>query len=221
MDRTTGAVALSLAIASTAILAAPTTAAAPTSLVRKHSQGDTALARRVLLGQADLGPGWAAAPAAAAESALTCPGAEPRLPGVVETGAATSDSFQRSPTGPFLSASSWVYGTPQQAATVWERVVARGLLGCLVRSVQQGSASGVKLTVRSTAPMPLPQLAPHTAAYRVVAAARTSAGSVSAYYTLIVLGRGRLIAELSLASLTTPLPAASELTLARRAARRL
>jgi hypothetical protein len=204
-----------------AFLPASAAPASPAGLVRKHTRAGTALAVHALAGLDDLGSGWSATSSPTGETSLTCAGFEPPLPGVVETGAASSDSFQRSATGPFVTASSWAYRSAAEATTVWQRVVGRGLLDCFVRSVKQGATSGVRFTVRSAAPAPFPSLAPRTAAYRVVAAARRSGQTVSAYYTLIVLDRDRLIAELTLAQLETPIPRATELSLARRIAHRL
>jgi hypothetical protein len=200
---------------------APAAGSSSPGLVRKHTSADTAAAQRLLPRLVDFGAGWTAVPASAQEAALTCPGFEPRLPGVVETGAATSDRFQASPNGPFVSASSWVYRSTIQAATVWKRVVGDGLLGCFVRSVKAGSTPAVKLTLGSARRSPFPALSERNAAYRIVATARASGQSVATYNTLIVLGRDRQLAEVSLARVAAPVPRSTELSLARLVARRL
>ena len=200
----------------------PTSTPAPaTDLVQKHTAADTASARGLLLTLTDFGPGWTATAAAARQVALTCPGFEPRLPGVVETGAATSDNFQGSQKGPFVSVSSWVYGTAAQAASLWLRAVQPGLLRCFVGSVQQASTSLVKLTIRSKGRLALPKLAPRQAGSRIVATAEVKGQSVPAYYELIVLGAGRAVAELSFAQLAAPVSRSIELSLARTVAGRL
>ena len=107
-----------------------------------------------------------------------------------------SDTFQKGSGGPFVSASSWVYASPAQATTVWKDAVANGLLKCFVASVKAGSSGGVKLTVRSSGPATIPQLAEHAAAYSVVATAEAGGRSIPAYYVLVLLGNGPRIAEL-------------------------
>jgi hypothetical protein len=189
--------------------------------VPKHTSGDTAVARQVVPRLVDFGPGWTAAPASTQQSALTCPGFDPQLAKVVETGAATSDTFRQSPTGPFASASSWVYRTAGQAETVWKTLVGPGVLRCFEQSVRKGATSGVRLTIASAGPATIPKLAPRTAAYRVVATAATSGETVKTYYTLILLGSGREIAEVSLARLAAPVPPQTELLLGRLLVRRM
>ncbi len=209
-----------LAPASVAGKPATTTAVAP-DLVQKHTSADMAAAQRVLPALVDFGPGWTAAPTSGAEATLTCPDSQPLLPGVVETGAASSPTFESSTTGPFVSASAWVYRSADDAATVWQKAVGPGVLRCFVRSVEHGSTSAVKFTVGSAGPLALPRLAERAAAYRVVATARTAGQSIATYYVLVVLGQGREIAELTLARFTTPVSRDAELALARTIARRL
>ncbi len=198
-------------------------AAQPSSpdLVRKHTAAGSAAAERLLPGLVDFGPGWTATKARAQDASLTCPTFHPRLPDVVEIGAAVSDDFRASPQGPFVSASSWVYGSGAQALTVWKSVVGPGVLRCFEHSVEHDAPGGVRFQVHSAARSPFPALAERTAAFRIVATAQVSGQSVTTNYTLIVLGHDRQLAELSFARLSAPVPRSTELMLARTVARRL
>lgn len=215
------AVGVAVPAASTAAPPKTTTTTPAPTLVVKHTDAGTAAARAVLPTLVEFGPGWAGAAASSQEAALTCPAHAPALAGVVETGSAVSDTFQKGSSGPFVSASSWVYASPAQAATVWKDAVVSGLLKCFVASVKGGSSAGVKLTVRSSGPATIAQLAERAAAYSVAVTAQAGGRSIPAYYVLVLLGNGPRIAELSLARFSAPVSGALELPLVRALARRL
>jgi hypothetical protein len=217
-----GCVVVALSATQLGAAALPKKPPAPApDLVQKHTAADTSRAQSVLPGLVDFGPGWSASAASVAESSLTCPGSRPRFPGVIETGAATSDSFQRSPTGPFVAGSAWLYKSTGDAATVWGKAVGPRLLGCFVQSVKQGSTNRVTFTIATTGAAPMPHLAERTAAYRVRATARSAGQTTNAYYVLIVLGARNGIAELTMARFGAPVSSATEVSLARMVARRL
>jgi hypothetical protein len=193
----------------------------PGTLVRKHVPAGMAAARHALLDRGELGAGWAASAAPATSAALTCPAHEPALTGIVETGAASSAGFRASATGPFLAQSAWVYETAAQGTTYWRRVTGPGVVNCLVDVVQRGTTQSVSFSVVGRSRIALPQIAPHTAGYRVTATA-TSAGQVArVYFDLVLLGRGDTLTELTLARFVEPPAPAQELAIARLAARRL
>lgn len=193
----------------------------PGALVRKHTPAGMAAARAALLDVHALGEGWRATAKPATSASLSCPAWEPALGGIVETGAASSDGFRASATGPFLAQSAWVYRGAAQEAAYWRRVVRGGVLDCLSAAVQQGSTRDVVFSVVGRTRIALPRLAPHVAGYRVAATATSAAQVVRVYYDLLVLGRGAAVTELTWAQFAAPPKRAQELAVARLAARRL
>jgi hypothetical protein len=207
--------ALALAAASAA------TTPPPAGLVQKHTKADTTAAQGASLTLGDLGLGWTTGATGGAEPALTCPSHHPNLTGIVETGAASSDTFQAGSQGPFASSSAWVYKTPTQAGKLWQLVVGPKLLGCLASSVAAASTKDVKFTVRSKNVIHAPSDTKKRATYRVVATATTAGSSSTAYYDLVVVGAGRGVAELTFARIGAPMSASTEAKLAGAVARRL
>ena len=210
-----GAALLALAVPA---LAPAARVASPAGLQQKHTSADMASAGRVSLTLGDVALGWTSSPAPAADQSPVCAAWHPDLTGVVETGAATSDSLRGGKEGPFVSESAWVYRTAGQAETFWSRVVGTKLVGCLASSVTHGSTAGVRFTVRSQRVLGLGR---RRAAYRVVATAATSGQTVTTYYDLVVVGSGRGVAEITLARIGAPPLPATEAGLADTVARRL
>jgi hypothetical protein len=200
---------------------APTTSAPVAGLVQKHTKADTAAAERVSLTLADVGAEWTSSPPSGAEPALTCASSHPDLTGVVETGAASSDSLQAGTLGPFVSESAWVYKTPAQAGQLWQRAVGPKLLACLAGSVTGGSTSQIRFAVKSKNVLRAPSANRRRAVYRVVATAATSGQSVTVYYDLVVVGGGRGVAEITFARVGAPTSPSTEATLASTVAHRL
>ena len=213
-----GAALVALAVPALAIASL---AATPVGLQQKHTNADMASAARVSLTLGDVALGWTSAPAPTTEQSLICAAWHPDLTGVVETGAATSESLQGGKQGPFVSESAWIYQTAGQAGTLWNRVVGPKLLSCLAAAIEQGSTRDVRFKIRSEHVLEAPGANRPRAAYRVVATAATSGQSVTTYYDVIVLASGRAVAELTFARIGAPMSPATERTLSGRVASRL
>jgi hypothetical protein len=201
---------------------AGTALAAPGDPKRKHTPADMKLAQRALLTRADLGSGWTERPAVAAKpTSFACTSFRPDQSDLVETGAATSNSFVNGAEQRFLQQVSYVFKTEQQAATLWKRAIGTGLLRCLGESVRNGSTQTVTFTVRRTSRLTLPDVADRTAGFRVIATASSPGQKLGTYYDMIVLARGKVVTAISFAAFAESVPRSVELALARLVARRL
>jgi hypothetical protein len=208
-----------LAVALLATLLTGTAAAA--SIVDRRTASGTPHARGALLRRRDFGSGWSAGPAPSAIPGLTCSAFSPSLAGVVERGAAASPTFQQSSSGPFVSQAAYVYDTPAEQALLWRRIVQPRLLDCVSGSLTHGSSQGVRFAVTSKHMLGLPKLPALAAGYRVAATASTSLQTIKVYLDMLVLGRGRIVTEISLSSLAQPVERGFELRLARTVSRRV
>ena len=186
-----------------------------------HTAAGMSAAHRSLVVRGDLGPGWKAGATPKKPGALACR-APATLKGVVETGAAVSPLYSASASGPFLSASAFVYDTAAGAARFFEQIAKPSALPCLSQSLATGkSAAGVTFTVTRRQTLTAPRLGVSAAAYRVIGHATVSAQKVTVYADLILLQHASTIVELSFASFSAPVPAATETRIGRAAASRL
>ena len=103
-----GRMRLALALALAAALAGQ--AAAANAPIARHTAKDTGLARRALIGKADVGKGWQPVKAAAGRSTLTCKAANPSMAGIVETGTAAA-GFRGG--AQLVAQVAWVFRTPR------------------------------------------------------------------------------------------------------------
>jgi hypothetical protein len=181
----------------------------------------TALARRALLGRADLGRGWIGTPAPKAVPDLTCPQFSPALTGVVQIGAAISPTFQQSPSGPFASQTAYAYASRAEAGSVWQAVARPRLLRCVAESLTRGSGSGVHFAVTGKRLLALPSLSVRAAGYRVTGTASVPGQTVNVYLDVLLLGGRDTVTELSISSFLQPASRALELRLARTVAARI
>jgi hypothetical protein len=197
------------------------TAAAAEEPKRKHTGRDMAIAKRALLVKRDLGKGWTSSPTKAAPTTLTCPRFQPKQSDLVETGAASSPSYKEATSGLFVSQVAWVYKTNAQAATLWRRVVGKGLSRCLSDTVSGASTQTVTFKVTHSGELEVPKLAQRTAAFRVMATTKTAGQSVTTYFDMLVLGQGRTVTQISFAAFGAPIPSAIELLLGKVVVKRL
>jgi hypothetical protein len=196
-------------------------ASAATALTRRHTAAGDALAAHRLLRRADFGRGWSTSGPPRAVPALTCPRFSPATPHVTESGAAVSPTFSVGSSGPFVGQSAYEYGTGAQRATFWRAVARPGLLRCVADSLSNGSASGVRFTVTGKRLLALPSLSARAIGFRVSGTGTTGGQSVDVYLDVIVVGRGRSVAAISLSSLEQPVPRSLELRLARTVSARM
>jgi hypothetical protein len=186
-----------------------------------HTPAGTAFAQRALLRRADVGPGWVAGVTPKKVGPLACR-APTHLTGVVETGSAVSPTYSAASSGPFVSASIFVYDSARAATRYFEGIAKPNALACLAQTVAAGkSNSGVTFTVRTKEVLPAPHVGVTAAAYRVIGRASVSAQKVTVYADVILLQHGTTISEVSFASFSTPLSAGTEARIARAAAARL
>jgi hypothetical protein len=202
------------------LLLAALTVIATTPGVHHTPAGMTA-AHRALVTRTNLGPGWKAGATPKKPGALACR-APATLKGVIETGVAVSPLYSASGSGPFVSASSFVYDTAAGAARFFEQIAKPNALPCLSQSLASGkSAAGVTFTVTRRQTLAAPRLGVTAAAYRVVGHASVAAQRVTVYADVILLQHASTIVELSFASFSAPVPAATETRIGRAAASRL
>jgi hypothetical protein len=180
-----------------------------------------ALAQAALLERSDLGSGWVAAPPPKTIPSLTCPRFDPRVSGAVQLGAAASSTFQSSSDGPFVSQSAYAYATASEQAAVWRAVVRRNLLRCVAASLSQGSAQGVEFAVTSQRLLALAKLPVPAAGYRVGGTASTAGQTIGVFLDVLVLGRGRVVTEISISSFGAPASPQLEQRVARLVSQRL
>lgn len=174
-----------------------------------------ALARATLLRASDLGRRWTNTPAPTTVPGLTCPGFNPSLSGVVQTGSAISPTFQASSTGPFASQTAYAYASASEEETVWREVAREHLLTCVASSLVHSTGGGVHFKVKSKRVVSLPSLPVHAMGYRVVGTASVPNQTVSVYLDVVLLGGGTAVTELSFSSFLGPMARATELRLAR------
>jgi hypothetical protein len=180
-----------------------------------------AAAQRSLVARTDLGPGWKAGSTPKKIGALACR-APTFLKGVLENGAAVSPTYSASSAGPFVSGSVYVYDSAAGAARFFDQIAKPNALPCLAQSLATGkSGAGVSFAVTRRLTLPAPHVGVNAAAYRVIGRASVTAQKVHVYADVILLRRGGRIAELSFASFSVPVPAATETRIARAAASHL
>jgi hypothetical protein len=202
------------------VLAAILAALAATPGVH-HTPAGMALAKHSLLRRADLGPGWITGATPKKVGTLACH-APTQLARVVETGSAVSPTYRAASSGPFVSASAFVYDSPAGAARFFDEIAKPSALACLGQSLTSGSSNGgVVFTVRKRQLLPTPHLGVSAAAYRVVGTATVSAQKVTVYADAVLLQHGKTISQISFASFAAPVGTAIEARVARAAAAHL
>lgn len=211
---------LLLAIVAAAVLVGSAAAAGPAA---KHTKAGTSGAQASLLTLKDLGAGWQAGQTGTPGLHLSCKGWTPSSAGIVETGAAGTPAFAGGQLGPFLSQTTSVYDSPQDAATYWRRAVQPGLIACVTQTVQAVARSGVKVKITKQGSLAVPKTAAQlVAGYRVVANLTSKkAGTHPLYFDVLLLGKGKTLTEITLSSFVSPIPAKVETALATLVSHRL
>jgi hypothetical protein len=209
-----------LAVVVAGVLAGAAAAAGPAA---KHTNAGTFGAKASLLTLKDLGSGWQAGQTGTPGLNLSCKGWAPSGAGIVETGAAGTPAFAGGQLGPFLSQTTSVYESTQEAATYWKRAVQAGLITCVTQTVQAIARSGVKVKIVKQGNLAVPKTAAQlVAGYRVVANLTSKkAGTHPLYFDVVLLGKGKTLTEISLSSFTSPIPAKVESALATLVSHRL
>jgi hypothetical protein len=184
-----------------------------------HTSADTKTAQASLLKTTDLGTGWTGKTSPQNGATLGCKGYQPSGAGIVETGAATSDSFSYGTIGPFVLQSTSVYASTAEANTYWKRAVTSQLVSCVAQVLDAVATRGVKVTITKQGTLPFSTSLSHTAAYRVVGL--LGPHKYINYVDVIVLGKGRTLTVIEITSFKSPPPADFETGLARIVVNRL
>jgi len=208
-------------VAIAAVLVAGLAGGAAAAVRAHHTRAGMALARQVLLHRNDLGDGWSAGGVAKAVPELTCPAFSPSLSGVVETGAVNSPTFMQGVGGPLASETAYAYQSVAQGQIVWQKVAKPRLLRCVAATLAHGSSDGVKFKVTGMHLLRLPGLPVNAAGYRVAGTAMTSNQTIDVFLDAVLLGHGKIVTEISIASFATPVARAVEVHLAKIVARRV
>jgi hypothetical protein len=183
-----------------------------------HTDAGMAAADRALIGVRNLGAGWTAGPAGGIER-LGCSATTPAA--IVETGTATSPTFEASSAGPFVSQAAFVYETEAQARSMWSMVAGPATFGCLAKSVAGAGAKGVRFEIVHRNRLSRSAAGSRSYAYRIMLRAITKDQKVNAYVDLVLLERGSALTALSFAGFAEPVATSLELTAVRAASTRL
>jgi hypothetical protein len=188
------ALAKPLLAAAAAALALVSAASAAGPIVRKNA-ADDAVARRAVVTRADLGgTGWKGKVTAVAKpDPLSCPGFSPPQGDLVVTGAAASE-WQKQATD--VSSEVDVLETAAMVRRDWSRTIRPPLVKCLAK-LFTGSGGGTTTAAVSARTLAFENVAPMTAAYRVVVTVKDSGRTARVVSDLILLAKGRSEATLT------------------------
>jgi hypothetical protein len=179
-----------------------------------HTPSGTAAAKASLLTSADLGNGWSASATPQSGIDVSCAGHRPNGKGITEIGAASSPSFSAGTTGPFIVQQTSVYASAAQAKAYWRRAVEAGLIACTEQSLAPLAKRGIKVKVVSAGALPVQNVTPMTAGYRVVATLSSSANKdLRTYLDWVMVGNGKTLTQIVISSFQK-LPAKYEYALA-------
>jgi hypothetical protein len=118
---------------------------------------------------------------------------------VVDTGMATS---QFSTPGLLVMDQVGLVAQDSMVRVIWKHTFARSLSRCLGDAFNQGAAG--RLTVLSTAPLPVFRLAPYESAYRVRFQARVHAVTINGAFDVVALAGGRTLSLLMVVGFAGP-----------------
>jgi hypothetical protein len=170
------------------------------------TSADVALAKRVALKAADLGPGWRKQPLPAGdEGAMKCPEVNPDFSRFTITGKARSAFVETTTTQAISSVE--IYKSHSDAVGDFRLGAKPALVKCLRRQIQQELAiSGLPIRITSARVVAAPRVGENRIAYRVVARIETPAAKANIYADVIAFQRGRSVAVLSFTSPFRPYP---------------
>ena len=184
----------------------------------------TRLATSVLLGKRDLGAGvWQARPSSGTGDSKCgiVSNIQPMESDLTEVGTASGPVFTNTGTEA-LDQSAFVFATPAQQNTAWQRTVTKKLVICMEEQVEGTSSMGAPVSVTNWQQLKLPGLPGHAVGYRVTATATAAkAKKVKVFFDEILLGRSRTLTKLIFSSFGKPFSTAYELGLARQVSERL
>ena len=189
---------------------------------KRLTPADMALAKRITVQQADLGPGWKRVPATkGGDEPLECPGFNPDLSAFTITGEAQSE-FQRD--GAITLASIVeVYESRADAAGDFRASARPALATCLRTTLEKEIAKDkdptLKVSGLSSRMLKAPRVAERSAAWRLVASVSVQGVSAKVYVDLLAFVKSRSIAALLFVAPARPV--AGQAALARVVAARM
>jgi hypothetical protein len=161
----------------------------PWDPVTKIRAADQAAAARVVLTQADLGPGWTGgARKPTSFKAPTCPAQRPNDGDLTITGHAES-LFSNGNGGIQVDSDVEVFRSERQARARFVRFLQSKLVTCLKYDLAK-SVGGSGVTFLKATRLSFPKVADRTAAFRVPIAVKSGGGTVTVDSDFIFLGIG-------------------------------
>ena len=201
-----GRVALLLVVCA-AVPAVAFAARDPHAEKRHHTRADMALARRVLLRQADVGPDWRRTALPQDTSTLHCAGFDPDFSRFTITG--ESQALYSFGSADQIVSSSQVYRTRAQAVGDFELGARPELAACLrttlLRSLR-GSGAPLKVQHLSARAVRAPRIGQRAAAYRLTATLAANGLRIRVFLDLLAFQRGRTQAALVFTGVGAPVP---------------
>ncbi len=205
----TAAAALVLAVAT------GTASAARGDPQKELTPADQARARSMLLKRSDLGPGFKATRQSSAGGDLYCKALDES--DLTVTGDAESPSFERGVVT--ARSAAQVYESLADATASWRRGTSAAGLRC-ARDVLRRGFARAGITLESYKPIPFPDVAQRTAAYRAVVSATSQGVKVRLVIDFVALMHSRAQVALFFSGLS-PIPRAEQLQLARLTSTRM
>jgi hypothetical protein len=208
---------LLLVVAVLALMTAGSAVADHLDPKKRITPADQARARAMLLKPADLPAGFRASPPGAGEPHVDC------APSVGEadltlTGDAEGLQFVRGPVS--VNSASQVYESAADAAASWRRGTSAAGTKCLTDLLRREFAkAGIRLV--SFRKIAFPRVSERTVAYRISLSLTTPQGDVPVYADVVVLGRGRALAQVFVGAALAVPSRAEELRLVRLVAGRM
>jgi hypothetical protein len=171
---------------------------------------DNALAKRIALKPSDVGAGWRSTPMPDSDEQLQCPGFNPNLSRFTITGKATRAYTQ--PTGASIVSAIEVYKSRADAVGDFRAAATPAVARCLKLALEREFSAGpVPVRVRSAKVVPAPRVGDRRIAYRVIASLEAPVTTLTVYFDVVVVQKGRSIAALFFTSPLRPVARQSRL----------
>ena len=183
----------------------------------KRIPADQVAAQSALLKPSELGKAWKASTVTPSPSAITCNGTnmKPNQSDLTITGL-TGTSLAEANTQVVQAVR--VFRSKAQADASWTRTVTIALVDCAGQKLRQSSDD---LKLAQEARLALPNVAPHTAGFRIVARAADNKTMTNVYLDLLLVGRDKTLTSVVLSTLQKPPDRAFEERIVRTVAQKL
>jgi hypothetical protein len=184
-----------LAIVLTLCLALPALAFAAAGDPKKQiTPTDQKKAASIVLKRADLAAGWKRVSSPAGGDDLTCPGFNPNESDLTLTGESEAN-FKYKGGMPYVGSFSNVYVSTKDALASWVRNIKPAVARCAAHAFSQTAPAGWKVAILKQGRIAFPQVAPRTAAFRVLTRVTNTKAGKGVTFPLAIhvlaLGQGR------------------------------